>query len=40
MVKRGMHGKGGLPGKWGVLARETATEAGGTHAAGMHSCLR
>ena len=34
--REGMHGKGGM---WGAyMAGETATEAGGTHPTGMHSC--
>ena len=40
MVKRGMHSMGGLHGKGGVRARETASEAGGTHPTGMHSCFK
>ena len=30
---------GGMRGRWGVHAGETATEAGGTHPTGMHSCF-
>ena len=37
MVKRGMHGEGGVPGKSGMHARKTAIEAGGTHPTGIHS---
>ena len=36
----GMHAReAGMPGKWGVRAGETATEAGGIHPTGMHSCF-
>ena len=36
----GMHGKGCVHGKGeGIHAGETATEAGGTHPTGMHSCF-
>ena len=35
MCGRGVHGGGG-----GMRAGETATEAGGTHPTGMHSCCR
>ena len=31
--QEGMHGRGGA-----CVAGETATEAGGTHPTGMHSC--
>ena len=48
MVKRGMHGEGGIPparmargvrGRRACMVGETATEAGGTHPTGMHSCF-
>ena len=35
----GVHGKGVCMAE-GMFAREMATEAGGTHPAGMHSCLQ
>ena len=45
VVKGGMHGEGGGGGggghAWqvGECAGQTATEAGGTHPTGMHSCF-
>ena len=37
--QRDMRSEGGMRGKGGMHAGETATEAGGTHTTGMHSCL-
>ena len=36
--QEGMHGRRDLHGNGDVCAGETATEAGGTHPTGMHSC--